>query len=61
MIRLKIYHNNEEIRSHQLTIHAFNYHKEDMKHILKSDVFSHRTDDDIEAYIKKSLSQYDVL
>lgn len=58
---VKIYYNNEEIRSHQLTIHAFNYHQDDMKTILKSDVFSHRTDDDIEAYIKKSLSQYDVL
>ena len=58
---IKIYHNDEEISTHPLTDHPFNYHQEDMKKILQSDVFQHKTDDDIEAYIEQSLSQYDVL
>lgn len=58
---IKIYHNDEEISAHPLTDHPFNYHQEDMKKILQSDVFQHKTDDDIEAYIEQSLSQYDVL
>ena len=32
-----------------------------MVHILKSDVFKHRTDDEIEKYIEASLTQYDGL
>lgn len=58
---VKIYYNDEEIRHHLLTIKPFNYHKEDMKLILKSDVLKHRTDDEIERYIEESLSQYDAL
>ena len=57
---VNIYYNGEEIRAHPLSIQALNYHREDIATILKSDVFKHRTDDEIETYIEKSLAQYDV-
>ncbi|MGX7195584.1 IS21 family transposase [Enterococcus olivae] len=59
--KVKIYYNGEEIRMHPLSIQPLNYHREDMTTILKSDVFKHRTEDEIEQYIEESLTQYDVL
>lgn len=58
---VEIYYHGEEIRMHPLSIQPLNYHREDMAHILKSDVFKHRTEDEIEKYIEASLSQYDGL
>lgn len=59
--QVKIYYSGEEIRAHELTIQPFNYHQDDMRNILKSDVFKYRSDDEIERYIEASLTQYDVL
>ena len=58
---IHIYYNGEMIRSHLLSNQPLNYNTEDMFHILKSDVFAHRTDDDIRAYIVETLSDYDQL
>jgi len=54
-----IYYNGEMIRSHPLTSKPLNYHEEDYFHILKSDVMSHKDDDEILAYTRESLKQYD--
>ena len=59
--KVQIYYNGEEISAHSLSIQPLNYHREDMANILKSDVFKHRTDDEIEKYIEESLVQYDAL
>lgn len=56
-----IYYNGERIRSHLLTEKSLNYNQEDMVQILKSDVFNHKDEEDIQSYIKKSLKQYDFL
>lgn len=56
-----IYYNGEMIRSHPLTSKPLNYHEEDYFHILKSDVMSHKDDDEILAYTRESLKQYDLV
>ena len=58
---INIFYNGVAIRSHPLSVEPFNYQRDDMANILKSDVFKHRTDDEIEQYIKESLKQYDQL
>ncbi|EKU93892.1 Transposase and inactivated derivatives [Alloiococcus otitis] len=56
-----IYYNGERIRSHLLTEKPLNYNYDDMVQILKSDVLSHKDEDDIQSYIENSLKQYDFL
>ena len=56
-----IYYNGEQIRSHTLTTKRLNYNQEDLVQILKSDVMSHKEEDDIQEHIKRSLKQYDLL
>jgi len=56
-----IYYNGEQIRSHPLTTKRLNYNQEDLVQILKSDVMSHKEEDDIQEHIKRSLKQYDLL
>src|SRR5699024_6983230 len=58
---IHIYYNAEMVRSHSLTTEPFNYNTEDVFHILKSEVFAHRTDDGVHDYIKHSLGRYDQL
>lgn len=58
---IHLYYNGEMIRSHPLTTEPFNYNTDDVFHILKSEVFAHRTDDDVHDYIKHSLGRYDQL
>lgn len=58
---IHIYYNGEQIRSHALSKQPLNYHQEDLFHILKSDVFSHRSDEDFRTYITESLNDYDQL
>lgn len=58
---IQIYYNGEIIRSHVLSSQSFNYHQEDLFHILKSDIYSHWDDDDIRNYIVETLSDYDQL
>jgi len=59
--QLQIYYNGERIRSHLVTIQPLNYHEEDLFQILKSDVMRDKKDDEIRAYTKESLKQYDLL
>ena len=58
---IHIHYNGEMIRSHPLTTDRLNYTAEDAFHILKSDVFADRPDEDIHAYIQESLALYDQL
>lgn len=59
--QVQIHYNGELIRSHPLTKKQLNYHEEDYFQILKSDVMSHKEDDDIRAYTRESLKQYDLV
>lgn len=56
---IRIYYNGELIRAHAITIRQFNYHDDDRLQILKSDLLSDRSDQDIKAYIAEHLTQYD--
>lgn len=58
---IQIYYNGQMVRSHLLSHQPFNYNPDDMFHILKSDVFAHRKDEEIHAYIVETLSDYDQL
>lgn len=59
--QVHIYYSGELIRSHPLTTKQLNYHEEDYFQILKSDVMSHKEDDEIRAYTRESLKQYDLV
>ncbi|GER77371.1 MULTISPECIES: IS21 family transposase [Enterococcus] len=59
--QVHIYYSGEMIRSHPLTTKQLNYHEEDYFQILKSDVLSHKEDDEIRAYTRESLKQYDLV
>ncbi|MDM7657687.1 IS21 family transposase, partial [Lactococcus lactis] len=39
----------------------FNYRREDYVEILKSDVFKHLEEDELEAYVDENLQAYDLL
>ena len=56
-----LYYNGERIRSHQITTKKLNYHQEDLVQILKSDVMSHKEEDEIQEHIKQSMKLYDLL
>ena len=56
---LYIYYNKELIKTHKITDNYFNYHKEDLHEILKSDVFKHKDDKYIENFIENNLKIYD--
>jgi thioredoxin reductase len=56
-----LYYNGELIRSHQITAKRLNYHQEDLVQILKSDVMSHKEEDEIQEHIKQSMRLYDLL
>lgn len=58
---LHIYYKGERIKSHLQSDQKFNYTDDDMYHILKSDVFKHKEDEEIYQYIQESLSQYDTI
>ena len=52
---LQIYHNNKLIFTHAITINHLNYHKDDKSNILKSDVYSHKSDEEIKDIMSKSI------
>ena len=56
---LQIYHNNQLIRTHTITINHLNYHKEDKFNILKSDVYRHKSDEEIKMIVNSALDDYD--
>jgi transposase len=58
---LQIYYNKELIKTHEISEKPYHYDKEDMKAILKSDVFQYKSDTEIEKYIEQSMAIYDQL
>lgn len=49
------------IASHRLSSHKFNYQKDHFIQILKSEVFAHKSDDEISRIAEKNLKLYDKL
>lgn len=58
---LYIYDNTNLVRCHQISNNPFNYHKDDVKDILVSDLLKNSNEEKIEAFIANNLSQYDNL
>ncbi|HBF68503.1 MAG TPA: IS21 family transposase [Firmicutes bacterium] len=56
---LKIVYNNEIIAAHKLSKRKFNYQKDHMISILKSDAMRFKQDEEIEDFAKKQLELYD--
>ncbi|MCD5001635.1 IS21 family transposase [Enterococcus saccharolyticus] len=59
--QIYLYYNGELIRMHDLTTKNLNYNEEDYFKILKSDVMSHKTDEEIRKFTIESLKQYDLV
>lgn len=58
---LHIYYNDLVIQKHPISNKKFNYDKEDLKEILKSDLMKSKSDEEIETYIEGNLKLYDTL
>jgi hypothetical protein len=59
--RIHIYYNGEKVRMHSITTNSLNYDPQDQFNILKSDLLKGRTDEDISAYIREHMTDYDNL
>lgn len=57
--KLKIIYGKEIIATHKLSKRKFNYQKDHMTSILKSDAFRYKKDEEIEDFAKKHLELYD--
>ena len=58
---LKIYDGETLIREHLIKGKAFNYHRDDYVEILRSDVFAHLEEDELEQFVDENLEAYDYL
>lgn len=58
---LKIYYENILIREHLIRGKPLNYNRDDYAEILKSDVFKHLQEEELERYIDENLELYDYL
>lgn len=58
---IHIYYNGEKISKHVLSAKRLNYHPNDMMEILKSDLLSDYSNDEIREYVKRHLQEYDQL
>ena len=58
---LEIYYNTDLIVTYQLSDKFLNYKKEHAKEILKSDALRNKTEQEIEEFIEKNLSNMDIL
>lgn len=56
---LKIIYGKEIIATHKLSKRKFNYHRDHMVSILKSDAMKFKKDEEIEDFAKKQLELYD--
>lgn len=56
---IHIYYNDKLIQNHQISQNKLNYKKEDAKEILKSDIFSYKSDEEIERFIDENMDIYD--
>ena len=58
---LKIYDGETLIREHPIKGKTFNYHRDDYVEILRSDVFKHLEEDELEQFVDENLEAYDYL
>lgn len=59
--KLYIYDNSTLIRTHTITHQLLNYHRNDYIEILRSDVFKHLEDEELERFVDENLQAYDEL
>lgn len=58
---LKVYCDQRLIARHPLSDRPFNYRREDVVEIIKSDVFKHLEEDELEAYVDENFQACDLL
>ena len=58
---LKIYDDDVLIREHLIRGKPLNYHRDDYSEILRSDVFKHLEEEELERYVDENLEAYDYL
>jgi Transposase and inactivated derivatives len=58
---LKIYDNDLLIREHFIRDKPLNYHRDDYTEILRSDVFKHMEEEELDRYVDENLEAYDYL
>ena len=58
---LKIYDDELLIREHLIRDKPLNYHRDDYTEILRSDVFKHLQEEELERYVDENLEAYDYL
>uniref|UniRef100_UPI0037C0A2A2 Mu transposase domain-containing protein n=2 Tax=Enterococcus TaxID=1350 RepID=UPI0037C0A2A2 len=59
--KLYIYDDSTLIRTHTMTHQLLNYHRNDYIEILRSDVFKHLEDEELERFVDENLQAYDEL
>ena len=59
--QLYIYDDSTLIRTHTITHQLLNYHRNDYIEILRSDVFKHLEDEELERFVDENLQAYDEL
>ncbi len=59
--KLYIYDDSILVRTHTITHQLFNYHRNDYIEILRSDVFKHLEDEELERFVDEKLQAYDEL
>lgn len=58
---LRIYEGDTMIRAHPLGKKTLNYHRDDYVDILRSDVFKHLEEEELEQFVNENLESYDYL
>lgn len=56
---LYVYYNGELIRSHPISLKRFNYLRDDMEEIVRSDLYKNRDDRVIDDYVDRNLKMFD--
>lgn len=59
--KLYIYDDSTLVRTHAITHQLLNYHRNDYIKILRSDVFKHLEDEELERFVDENLQSYDEL
>lgn len=59
--RLEVWLNDIQIRAHPLSNKPLNYHRNDYREILQSDVFKNLEDEELERFVDENLEAYDDL
>ncbi len=58
---LRIYDGETMIRAHPLSKKPLNYHRDDYVDVLRSDVFKHLEEEELERFVDENLESYDYL